>query len=283
MKQRILIASDIHWCHKEWYGVSNGERMERFLRHVEEEHRRDPFEAVLLLGDYSLDHWAWEIKGCYLNEGRSSAKLFADAVLPRLKRLGVRIGMIAGNHEQYGEELWQSLTTHARQEHLTVGDTLFILLDTFGADLDPTEHSDGTYSGADVAYIRAVMDQYPKHKVILCAHHFAPERESAEFCELVRSEKRILCLFCGHVHKSGVVQLGEELGGKALLYTGNYSYSHADNGPPTSSMWGFRDLILTDGLLVSRYITPENEIAWEGKTVSHPYGYQDEYRLKLDF
>ena len=31
-RTRILIAYDIHWCHLEWYGVSNEERMERFDR-----------------------------------------------------------------------------------------------------------------------------------------------------------------------------------------------------------------------------------------------------------
>ena len=30
-RTRILIASDIHWCHIEWYGVPTEERMERFV------------------------------------------------------------------------------------------------------------------------------------------------------------------------------------------------------------------------------------------------------------
>ena len=52
-------------------------------------------------------------------------------------------------------------------------------------------------------------------------------------------------------------------------------------GAPMNSMWGFRDIIITDGELTSRYITPANTIVWEEKTVEHPYGYQDEYKREF--
>ncbi|MBQ8357982.1 MAG: metallophosphoesterase [Clostridia bacterium] len=280
-RKRILIASDIHWCHLEWYGVSTEERMERFVRHVEEEYEKDPFEALLLLGDYSLDHWKWNIKGCWINEGRSNTKVFADRVISRLKRLGVPMAAIAGNHEQYGNTLWKELTGFTRTDSLVLGDDLFILLDTFGADLDPTEHSDGTYCGADVELVRSLMAQYPDKRVILCAHHFEPGRESDAFRQLVAEDDRILCLFGGHVHRSNVVELGEAWGNKALLYTGQYSYNNGKNGPPMNSMWGFRDLILTDDALESRYITPANTIVYNEETVEHPYGYQDTYKREF--
>lgn len=276
-RTRILIASDIHWCHLEWYGVKNEDRMERFVRHVEEEYEKDPFEALLLLGDYSLDHWAWNTKGCYINEGVSCTKMLAEALLPRLKKLGVPIAMIAGNHEQYGNALWQKITGgFSRTDALCVGDYLFIMPDTFGANLDPTEHSDGTYCGTDMTFVREQMARYPDKKVILCAHHFDPARESEEFRTLLREDDRVLCLFGGHVHRSKVVELGPELGNKALLYTGNYSYN-GGNQPAQESMWGFRDLVLEDGVLTSRYITPENSFTFKGEAVLHPYGYQDEY------
>ncbi|MBQ9097953.1 MAG: metallophosphoesterase [Clostridia bacterium] len=277
-RKRFLIASDTHWCHLEWYGVSTEERMERFVRHVREEYEKEPFEALLLLGDYSLDHWKWNIKGCWLTEGRSNTKVFADRVITRLKELNIPMAAIAGNHEQYGNVLWHELTGFARTDALAVGDVLFILPDTFGANLDPTVHSDGTYCGTDVDFVRREMAKHPDKKVILCAHHFEPSRESDAFRQLVAQEDRILCLFGGHVHRSNVVELGEEWGNKALLYTGQYSYNNGKNGPPMNSMWGFRDLILEDGMLTSRYITPANTIVFEEKTVEHPYGYQDMYQ-----
>ena len=276
-RTRVLIASDIHWCHLNWYGVENDERMERFVQHVEDEYCKDPFAALLLLGDYSLDHWAWGIKGCYLNDGTSCTGMFAEKLMPRLKRLGVPIAMIAGNHEQYGNALWQKITGgFSRCDSLCVGEYLFVLSDTFGADLDPTQHSDGIYCGTDVAFVREQMEKHSDKRVILCAHHFDPAKESESFRALVRDE-RVLCLFGGHVHRSKVVELGPDLGNKALLYTGNYSYN-GGNQPPVESMWGFRDLILEDGVLTSRYITPENKIVYKEQEILHPYGYQDVYQ-----
>ena len=279
-KQRFLIASDIHLCHIDWYGVPTEERMERFVRHVEEEYAKEPFEALLLLGDYSLDHWKWNIKGCWLTEGKSNTRTFAETYVSRLKKLGVPIVMIAGNHEQYGEALWTELTGYHRRDHLVCGDILFIFPDTFGADLDPTEHSDGTYCGVDVTFIKEIMAKYPDKKVILCAHHFAPERESEAFRTLVKEEKRILCLFGGHVHRSNVVELGEAWGNKVLLYTGNYAYNTGKEADAETSFWGFRDLKINSDEWSSRYITPENTAVIDGKEIHHPYGVQDEYFSK---
>jgi hypothetical protein len=46
-------------------------------------------------------------------------------------------------------------------------------------------------------------------------------------------------------------------------------------------MHGFRELVLTEDALFSRYITPENRIFLDGKAVDHPYGTQDEVRIPL--
>ena len=280
-KHRFLIASDTHWCHLDWYGVPTEERMARFVRHVKDEFEKEPFEALLLLGDYSLDHWKWNIKGCWLTEGKSNTRTFAQIYVGQLKKLGVPIAMIAGNHEQYGEALWTELTGYHRRDHLVCGDILFILPDTFGVDLDPTEHSDGTYCPAQIDLIRETMARYPDHRVVLCAHHFAPERESEELRTLVREDDRILCLFGGHVHRSSVVGLGAEWGNKALLYTGNYSYNTGKEADAETSFWGFRDLVIDGDTLTSRYITPENEAVLEGKPIRHAYGEQDVYQRKI--
>lgn len=185
-RARILLASDIHLCHIDWYGTKNDKQVEKCVADIEAECRREGADALLLLGDYSLDHWAWHVKGCWLNDGVSNTARFVRTYMERLRAACGEIRMIAGNHEQYGDALWQEQTGFARKDHLLCGGVLFILLDTFGADLDPVCHSDGTYCGADVLYIREKMAQYPDMPVILCAHHFAPEKESEEFCALVR-------------------------------------------------------------------------------------------------
>ncbi len=41
-------------------------------------------------------------------------------------------------------------------------------------------------------------------------------------------------------------------------------------------MWGFREVILKEDQLTSRYITPANRIVLDGKTIDVAYGTQDE-------
>ena len=275
-KQRFLLASDIHWCHIDWYGVKTKDRMERFIRNIEEEYRREPFETLLFLGDYSLDHWQWDVKGSWITKGVSNTKNFVDFISPRLKKLGVKFAMIAGNHEQFGEETWQRLTGFSRVDYVENNGCLFLLLDTFGANLDPIEHSDGTYCGVDVAFIEETLSKYPNDKVILCAHYFDIEKESQEFKKLIREKEQILCLCSGHVHKSNVVQLNEEWGNKVLLFTGQYSYSAENN--PLDSMWGFREFIVSNDGWESKYIVPENTVCLDGVEVRKKRSYQDGYQ-----
>ena len=274
---RVLLASDIHWCHLTWYGMPNEDRMEKFVRDMESEYASDPYAALLLLGDYSLDHWQWSTKGSYLKEGVSNTANFSAAYLDRLRAACGEIRMIAGNHEQYGEKKWNEVTGgYSRKGHVVVGDFLFILLDNYGVHLDPRVHSDGTYCGVDVDEVRAYMDRYPDKKVILCAHHFSPDVESDAFKELMREEDRILCLVSGHVHKSRVVKLGEEFGGKSLLYTGHYSYS-SEKEDPLRCPWGYREFRLSDRGITSRYITPESTYVLKDRTVTVPYGAIDSF------
>ena len=120
------------------------------------------------------------------------------------------------------------------------------------------------------------MDRYPDKKVILCAHHFSPDVESDAFKELMREEDRILCLVSGHVHKSRVVKLGEEFGGKSLLYTGHYSYS-SEKEDPLRCPWGYREFRLSDRGITSRYITPESTYVLKDRTVTVPYGAIDSF------
>lgn len=127
-------------------------------------------------------------------------------------------------------------------------------------------------------YVREQMDAYPDRRVVLWSHHFDFEIETPEGCRLVQ-DPRIVCLASGHVHLSDIVTLPDALGGKKILRTGHYSYAAAPN--PLEFMHGFREIILTEDALFSRYITPENRIFLDGKAVDHPYGTQDEVRIPL--
>lgn len=269
--KRILLVSDVHNCHIDWYGVSNAERMERLVKHLQEEYARTPYEMILFLGDYSLDFWEWDELGCYVDHQESRTREFVEKYASRLPAPWT---MIAGNHEQYGEAKWHEITGCSRQNAVTVGDWLFILTDSFGKDLDPDFHSDGTFTPIDVPFVRAQMEKYPDHKVVLCSHHFDSRFETEEGKALIR-DPRVVCLFAGHVHLSRIV----EIEGKKLCWTGNYSYSSEEN--PLDSMWGFREAILSDDGIVTRYITPENKIILDGQEIIVPYGTQDEIEIRI--
>ena len=277
METRILLASDIHLCHKEWFGVTSDVRVQKFIDDIRAEYERQPFDALLLLGDYSLDHWKWNEKGSYIELGISNTKRFVDEYLSQLSDLPIEIRMIAGNHEQYGEELYYQLTGYHREDVYVTGEFLFILMDTYQDGLDPTEHHDGMYTGADVEFIKEQMAAYPDKKVIICSHYLEHWKDTEEFKEILRDE-RVLCMVQGHTHKSEVWHNEPEYGSTKTMFTGQYGEpSNTSAGP----MWGFREIILADGYLTSSYITPANVITQNGETVSYPYAKQDSVTISF--
>ena len=278
-RTRLIIASDIHYCEEGWYGLPRAEKGDNLCADLAREYAEDPYEALVLLGDYSLDHWVWGTQGTFLTKGLSETKLFVDQVLHRIAPKGVTVRMIAGNHEQYGEENWTKLTGYKRRDHLVCGDILFILCDAFGGNLDPDFHSDGTYVGVNVEEIKALMDEYPDNKVILCAHWFHMDAESEEFRELLRKEERILCLICGHVHNSRVLSTGEENGNKPILNTGHYSYSGERS--PLRCLNGYRELTIEEDRITSKYIVPSHTYSIDGIRFTNEYAEQDEIEIKF--
>ena len=63
---RIVIVTDIHNCHLDWHDMPTYDRMELMCQEINKEYDKRPFDAILSLGDYSLDFWLWEIGGTYL-------------------------------------------------------------------------------------------------------------------------------------------------------------------------------------------------------------------------
>jgi predicted phosphodiesterase len=227
-----------------------------------------------MLGDYSLDFWVCPPFGSVLNRGTSYTEKFMKDVYPHLPPCPKY--MIAGNHEQYGHENWKRITGHERRVTVPYGDYLFIILDNFGGDLDPTVNSDVTYTPSDLAYIHDQMESYPNTKVFLCAHDFNMEKETPEFCELLKREDRIICLFAGHTHRSDITDLGEACGHKCLIRDGQFSYSRDIE----NSRWGWRELCFhEDGSVTTAYITPDSDMVLGGVMCHHEGGRQDEMVL----
>ena len=249
-RKRLLVVTDFHNCHFDWRGIKTDVRMRNMVEDICEEHEKDPLEMIIFLGDYSLDHWKWQIKGSYLAQGVSNTQNFMDKYKPDLPN--VPMFWLAGNHEQYGEEKWKEITGNSRQGYTVIEDYLIIMWDSFGGELDPDYHHDGVYTPMNAEWVKGLMAEYPDKKVILCSHYFAADREK-ENASIV-ADDRVVMLFGGHNHASHVATLGEEFGGKKLAFAGNYG--DAPDGHP----WGYRELILTDESVESTYIIPENDM-----------------------
>lgn len=272
--RRIMITSDLHYCEPVWYEVTSEDRMSRLIRDLNEEYKKEPFDMMLMLGDYSLDFWVCPPFGSVLNRGMSYTEKFMQEVYPQLPPCPKY--MIAGNHEQYGNENWKRITGHERRVTVPYGDYLFIILDNFGGDLDPSENSDGTYTPSDLGYIRKQMAEHPDTKVFLCAHEFNMEKEPLEFAEFLKTEDRIICLFAGHTHRSDIIDLGESCGHKCLIRDGQFSYSRDIE----NSRWGWRELRFhDDGSVSTAYITPDSDMVLGGIMCHHEGGRQDEMML----
>ena len=274
---RILIASDLHHCELVWYDVNTDDRMQRMIKAFNDEYEKEPYDMLLLLGDYSLDFWVYKPYGSFLNRGISYTMKFMREVIPHFPK--VPIYMIAGNHEQYSNANWKWITGCDRRMTIPYGDSLFIMLDNFGGNLDPTENSDGTYTPVDVAYVCEQMAAHPDKNVYLFAHDFyarpGADMETEEFAQLLREEPRIIAMFAGHTHLSNIINLGEKYGNKCVIYDGAFSYSRDIE----HTRWGFRELRFEDGKVTTAYLTPPSEITLNGELACHKGGRQDEMVL----
>ncbi|MBR6569551.1 MAG: metallophosphoesterase [Clostridia bacterium] len=260
MPHKILIMSDVHLCHGDWYDVSSEDRMELMVNALNKTYREDPYDAIFFLGDYSLDHWVYSVGGSWLHQGLSKTKRLVDDYLSRLE-CPTRY-LIPGNHEQYGHKLWKDITGCERQYAVVHDDWLFLMLDNFGANLDPAEDSDGTYTPADVDFIKEQMALHPDLPVVLCAHFFDLRSETEAFMNLVRDEERIVCLFCGHDHINRI-ECHQALGCKPIIHDGQFSYTIG--AMVQTCPWGWTEVTLRDEGLMCSYVYPESKLTPAGR------------------
>lgn len=274
----IIIMSDVHLCHLNWYGIDSPTRMQTMVDQLNAYNLTNPYSNILFLGDYSLDFWAYQVGGSYLHNGVSNTSNLIKNYFSQLSCQSYY--MIPGNHEQYSSLRWKEITGFDRQYSVVLGGWLFIMLDNFAGYLDPDYDNDGYYSQSDVNFIKKQMEKYPDIPVVLCAHYFSEYGESSEFKSLVKDNDRIAALFCGHDHSINFKTLGDEYGNKVLFHDGNFSY--ASNGVDVADcMWGWCDVYFNDTELTVQYYTPQNTIYPNGGIYAHPAGVVQTARIPL--
>ena len=262
----VIFCSDVHLCQVDHYDYPAQSRMENLIEKLNAFYEQSPYEQIIFLGDYSLDHWGW-CDGGSLSYGLCNTRQFIDRYAVNLK---APYHMAPGNHELYGNEKWKEITGEERNFCLTVGGYLVICCDNFAGELDPVNPSDGIYSPTNLQFVKQKLSEYPDLPVILCSHYFDLQKEPDSFYSFIKNGKRITLLICGHDHLMEITDLGEAAGHVCLYHDGHYSYAGGNNSL-SDVMWGFCQAKLTPTGIDIRYIEPENRIHTETFFIDHAY------------
>ena len=247
--KRIVFVTDIHNCHIEWHDMTTQDRMELLCKSLGEEYERQPYDAILSLGDYSLDFWAWRVGGSFLwNPPVSRTEDFLKKYVPKMP---AAFYMIPGNHEQYGNEIWNEIVGTPREYVIVYGEYVFVMLDTFAGNLGPKENHDGYYTGINTEFLSQVLQDYPNKKIFLCAHDICVPKENDASCNLIFENRNILCAFTGHKHRDHTLLLPDSWRNLPVFYCGDFSYNSGTLG---NKNWGYRLLDLSDASISTEYV-----------------------------
>ena len=246
LKQRFLLVSDMHYTVEETaaelkliypdakasvasgnaFGKKQREKVEKIYTDIMEENRRSPLDAVLVLGDLSIDDYD------YRKLPFNYCKKFKEECMDRLPCPSYAI---PGNHDSYTDELWREVFGYSRQYAVELGDCVFIMADTF-ADVPGHGAAGSAHTHLDEAFLLDCLKKYAGKKIFLCAHHFNADRSFDESTKgIIGENPDIVCLFRGHVHVNNVIDLGDDFGGKQLIDIGGYGYS----GRKVDDKWDF--------------------------------------------
>ncbi len=247
--KRLILVTDIHHCNSNWYGETSDARMALLCRSMQDEYARKAYDAILSLGDYSLDFWAWNEGGSYLwDPPVSNTEDFVKRYVPQMP---TDFYMIPGNHEQYSEETWETITGMPREYVIVYGEYVFVMLDTFAGELDPIVNHDGCYTGINTALLSEVLKDHPDKKIVLCAHDLYVHKESEEARALILENPNIICAFTGHRHTDNTLILPDFWRCLPVFYCGDFSYH---DGSRKDKNWGYRVLDLTHAALSTEYV-----------------------------
>ena len=291
-KLRVLLTSDIHYCTTAYYGVAGKDRLQLWVDSINAEHKREPLDLIIIAGDMSLDHYYSNgtIFGSYMGTNKVSyTEKFVKEYVSQLPA-GVPRFFIPGNHEQYSDTQWKSITGNNRQCSYRIEGNLFLMLDNFNTYLEPNATANAVYTPSDMDFIQSEMAKYPDDKVWLIAHYFEANLESEAFKRLVQENDRIMGLFGGHDHM-GDVKNTTTWGTKPYSMCGTFALSgtvtpeHSAGQPQRfgyeaktltaeqqasldasiNNFWGFRELKITPEKAESNYISVDT-----GNTAPYP-------------
>ena len=262
---RILLLSDIHYTSAVLFGYQPQQRMQSMINDIITEHKKQPIDLILILGDLSTDN---------MGAPNSSATLYGSNYIRRifneyLYKLPCPVYALPGNHDSWSNTIWKSITGYDRQYSIEFDDIVFIMLDTFNDTA--LDGGGGTYKGIDYNFLKGELEKFKDKKIILCAHYFYGPSETTEVKELIKNNNNIIGMFCGHTHNYSEYNSSY---GKKIFETGNYSYLWRDGIGVyynNNHTWGFREIKSTEDGIITKSIRPAHTFVFEGETYEHEY------------
>ena len=194
-------------------------RFEKIYEDIIAENQRSPLDAVLVLGDLSIDDYG------YKNLPDNYCKKFKNDCLDRLPCPSY---VLPGNHDSYPSDIWKEIFGYDREYAVEIDGTVFIMLDTFKAL--PAKRACGAgYTEIEYDFLKRALEQYKGKKIFLCAHYFDTREENNRTFtdavrELIRENSDILFMYRGHTHINSVTDMGDAYGGKQIIDIGGYGY-----------------------------------------------------------
>ena len=240
LKKRILLVSDMHYTTELTYselkkkypdsntsaaagrtfGMTQREKVEKIYEDIIRENERKQLDAVLVLGDLSIDDY--DFRNLPINYCMQFRKECLD-------RLPCNYYVLPGNHDSYPNDDWHRIFGTDREFVCEIGDSVFIMADTFG-DCPAKSASGANLTMMNKNFIATCLEKYRGRKIFICAHHIDTHTVgnptiSTDIRDIIKANENIVFLFRGHTHHSEVINLGKAFGDKRLIDIGGYGYS----------------------------------------------------------
>ena len=278
LKQRFLLVSDMHYTteesHEELkkihpeanaslasgnaFGKTQRQKVEKVYEDIVEEHRRSPLDAVIVLGDLSIDDYDFRrLPDNYCRKFKEEC----------MDRLPVPSYALPGNHDSYPNEMWREVFGYDREYAIEFGDCVFLMADTFSSTpASKTNPAGGSpINPIHDDFLHKNLEKYKGKKIFLCAHHIDGDRITEEGKRLIKDSGDVVFMYRGHVHMNNVIDMGEDCGNVKLCDIGGYGYSgQLVNGRYTFGIfdfkwaWGYQIIEVYDDMIKTYHVKTKN-------------------------
>ena len=237
--KRFLLVSDMHYTVSEQpeeynkthpgsiacaasgnaFGLTQREKIEKVYTDIIAENSRGALDAVLVLGDLSVDDY--DFRNLPINFCEQFKKDCLD-------RLPCSYYTLAGNHDSHPNNVWKELFGYDREYSFEIDDCAFIMLDTFKA-IPAKTASGAAHTPVDYEFLKAALEKHKGKKIFLCSHYFETKLTgnnsfTDDVRELIKNNDDIVFLYRGHTHVNSVTNMGDSYGGKQIIDIGGYGY-----------------------------------------------------------